>query len=278
MVDIGAAGTTVSVLHEGYTLNKCANHEYYLILTLLAALTSEIGGDFLTRLLVKLAALPQEPRPRYLFDRKKTKAGRWDVKPIVRTHATASYHAYSVFQIYEDFKTSICKVSPTPFNSFTRNRDRSIPLEGVEATQYELPDGSIVAITDAAFAVPEVLFQPSLLETWGEPAVSSRGVADMLRSVIEGADPELRRELSNGVVVTGATTLLPGFTERLQADATNGTPHKYKFIAPSNSSERRFSSWIGGSILASLGSFNQMWISLEEYNEVGSQIVHSKCP
>jgi actin-related protein len=29
--------------------------------------------------------------------------------------------------------------------------------------------------------------------------------------------------------------------------------------------------WIGGSILASLSTFQQMWISKEEYNESGNQ-------
>lgn len=51
-----------------------------------------------------------------------------------------------------------------------------------------------------------------------------------------------------------------------------------KVIAPSSSTERRFANWIGGSILASLDSFHQMWISKAEYDEVGVNIVHKKCP
>ena len=42
--------------------------------------------------------------------------------------------------------------------------------------------------------------------------------------------------------------------------------------------ERRFGSWIGGSILASLGSFQQMWISKHEYEENGKSQVDRKCP
>jgi actin-related protein len=42
--------------------------------------------------------------------------------------------------------------------------------------------------------------------------------------------------------------------------------------------ERKFSTWIGGSILASLGTFQQMWISKQEYEETGKSIVHKKCP
>jgi actin-like protein 6A len=41
--------------------------------------------------------------------------------------------------------------------------------------------------------------------------------------------------------------------------------------------ERKSSSWLGGSILASLGTFNQLWISKKEYEEVGSSIIETKC-
>ena len=49
---------------------------------------------------------------------------------------------------------------------------------------------------------------------------------------------------------------------------------KIKIIAPP---ERKYSVWIGGSILASLSTFQQMWISKEEYDESGPSIVHRKC-
>merc|ERR1712154_107134 len=49
---------------------------------------------------------------------------------------------------------------------------------------------------------------------------------------------------------------------------------KIKIIAPP---ERKYSVWIGGSILASLSTFQQMWISKQEYDECGPAIVHRKC-
>ena len=44
---------------------------------------------------------------------------------------------------------------------------------------------------------------------------------------------------------------------------------KIKIIAPP---ERKYSVWIGGSILASLSTFQQMWISKQEYDESGPGI------
>ena len=41
--------------------------------------------------------------------------------------------------------------------------------------------------------------------------------------------------------------------------------------------ERKYSVWIGGSILSSLSTFQQMWISKQEYDESGPGIVHRKC-
>ena len=49
---------------------------------------------------------------------------------------------------------------------------------------------------------------------------------------------------------------------------------KARIIAPA---ERKYSVWIGGSILASLASFQSMWVTKQEYDESGASIVHRKC-
>ena len=50
-------------------------------------------------------------------------------------------------------------------------------------------------------------------------------------------------------------------------------PFSFQIIAPP---ERKYSVWIGGSILASLSTFQQMWISKQEYDESGPSIVDRK--
>lgn len=49
-------------------------------------------------------------------------------------------------------------------------------------------------------------------------------------------------------------------------------------IAANGTVERRFGSWVGGSILASIGTFQQMWISMQEYQEAGKAQIDRKCP
>ena len=48
---------------------------------------------------------------------------------------------------------------------------------------------------------------------------------------------------------------------------------RLKIISANSSSERRYGAWIGGSILSSLGSFQQMWLSRQEYEESGKLIL-----
>ena len=70
--------------------------------------------------------------------------------------------------------------------------------------------------------------------------------------------------------------MYPGLSDRMQKEITALAPSstKVKIIAPP---ERKYSVWIGGSILASLSTFQQMWISKQEYDESGPSIVHRKC-
>ena len=70
--------------------------------------------------------------------------------------------------------------------------------------------------------------------------------------------------------------MYPGIADRMENELKNLAPStmKIKIIVPP---ERKISTWIGGSILASLSTFQQMWISKQEYDESGPSIVHRKC-
>lgn len=67
-----------------------------------------------------------------------------------------------------------------------------------------------------------------------------------------------------------------GFADRMRKEIMVLTPprNKIKIIAPLN---RKYSTWIGGSILATLPSFQIMWTSKDEYNEIGPEIINRKC-
>ncbi|KXN91167.1 Actin-1 [Leucoagaricus sp. SymC.cos] len=110
---------------------------------------------------------------------------------------------------------------------------------------YELPDGQVITIGNERFRAPEALFQPSLL------GLEAAGIHETTYNSIFKCDLDIRRDLYGNVVLSGGTTMFPGIADRMQKELTALSPSsmKIKIVAPP---ERKYSVWIGGSILASL--------------------------
>ena len=139
----------------------------------------------------------------------------------------------------------------------------------VEKT-YELPDGNIITIGNERFRCSEVLFEPSFIGNEGS------GIHNTLFQSILRSDEDIRKDLYSNIVLSGGNTMFPGIAERLTKEMTSLAPTgtKIKVVAPP---ERKDYAWIGGSILASLSSFQSTWISKAEYEESGPGIIHRKC-
>ena len=136
--------------------------------------------------------------------------------------------------------------------------------------EYELPDGQIIRLGNERFRAPEIMFQPSFVGN------ELPGIHEKLFTSIQNCDIDIRKSLFHDIVLSGGSTMFPGYGDRVEKELKNITPAsmKVRVISPP---ERKFSVWIGGSILASLSSFQSQWISREEYDEIGSRIVHRKC-
>jgi len=78
----------------------------------------------------------------------------------------------------------------------------------------------------------------------------------MIMDAINRGDLDIRKEMYSNILVIGGNTLLPGFIERMQKQLYNYASQsaKIKLITHPSNSERKFSTWIGGSILSSLGT------------------------
>ncbi|THF96560.1 hypothetical protein TEA_023215 [Camellia sinensis var. sinensis] len=131
---------------------------------------------------------------------------------------------------------------------------------------YELPDGQVITIGAERFRCPEVLFQPSLI------GMEVAGIHESTYNSIMKCDVDIRKDLYGNIVLSGGSTMFPGIADRMSKEITALAPSsmKIKVVAPP---ERKYSVWIGGSILASLSTFQQMWISKDEYDESGPAIV-----
>ena len=136
--------------------------------------------------------------------------------------------------------------------------------------QYELPDGQVITIANERFRCPEVLFRPS------DVGMEAEGVHKTTYDSIMRCDVDIRKDLYSNIVLSGGTTMFPGIADRMSKEISILAPPsmKIKVVAPP---ERKYSVWIGGSILASLSTFQQMWIDKGEYDESGPSIVHRKC-
>nr|XP_028597522.1 uncharacterized protein LOC114602957 [Podarcis muralis] len=165
--------------------------------------------------------------------------------------------------IVEDIKVKLCFVALDAHHEQNK-RSEDYPKE------YELPDGNRIKIGDALFLAPEILFTPSSIKRSGQ------GLHKMIAKSIKKCDPAIRSMLYSNVLLSGGSSLFPGLDERvfkgLEAQVPQGVP--IKVIAPP---DRWFSTWIGASIITSLSSFKQMWVTASDYREFGPNVVQRRC-
>ncbi|CAD8051583.1 unnamed protein product [Paramecium primaurelia] len=176
-----------------------------------------------------------------------------------------SFTSSAEMEIVRDMKEKLCYVALDYEEEMKKYKESA-----ANNRPYELPDGNVVVIQNQRFRCPELLFKPNFI------GLEVSGIHELTFKSIMKCDIDVRKDLYGNVVMSGGTTMFPGIPERLSKELTSLAPSsmKIKVVAPP---ERKFSVWIGGSILSSLSTFQAMWITRSEYDESGPTIVHRKC-
>merc|ERR1719453_501780 len=174
------------------------------------------------------------------------------------------FHTSAEREVVRQIKEQECYVA------FNRQKEEQVEHEKTSAQKpFRLPDGTQIALGAERFRAPEILFHPSIV------GLEYPGIHELLAYSINRADLDLRMTLFSQIVLSGGSTTFAGFGDRLLNEVRKLAPKdiKIRIAAPP---ERKFSTWIGGSILASLATFKKMWVSKEEYEEDGNAILHRK--
>ncbi|XP_022918644.1 actin-like protein 6B [Onthophagus taurus] len=252
VIDSGATHTTAVPVLDGYVINN-------------AVVKSPLGGDYLILRAkenlesqnIDLTPAPLIANKEVVRDKEKPKF----TKKALQFTPTNSWMVYMVKRTVQDFQQSILQVSESPY-------DERI-VGSIPAVHHEFPSGYHQDFGSERFRLAEGLFDHNLLGA-GNIAITSANMCDV----------DVRPALYSSVVLTGGNSLVQGFSDRLNKDLQSKTPGsmRLKMIAANGTVERRFGAWVGGSILASIGTFQQMWVSMQEYQESGKVQIDRKCP
>uniref|UniRef100_Q7M3Y6 Actin homolog fat, testicular (Fragments) n=1 Tax=Pisaster ochraceus TaxID=7612 RepID=Q7M3Y6_PISOC len=140
--------------------------------------------------------------------------------------------------MFETFNTPAMYVGiQAVLSLYASGRTTGIVLDSGDGVSHTVP-------IYEGYALPHAILRLILLGGLHETCYNS----------IMKCDVDIRKDLYANVVLSGGSTMYPGIADRMQKDITGLAPStmKIKIIAPP---ERKYSVWIGGSILASLSTF-----------------------
>jgi actin-related protein len=293
IVDIGASGSCVTPIVDGLVLKHSQRR-------------NGRGGDWLGNITWK-AILEQtklkQIQPRYMTMNKKSKPSSssifyrraiYDLMYEIRTEPFITLHDMDSNNNRIPFLSgkvdSSSSAAASPGSPMDTSNDDIIITE----SQYQLPDGTTIDLSTSfgqdLCQLPELLFSDTLPFTSTSteqeqstllPTMSTAPLHKLVHeSLLAVGDVDVRKELAGSICLVGGTSLLPNIDTRLSQEVTKMLPSfvRPKIVASKISVERSCASWIGGSILTSLGSFQQLWLSKAEYDEYGATLAVQRFP
>ena len=283
VIDFGASHVSVTPVHDGMILKK-------------GVVRANIGGNYLSSQVRSMLAANETGAititPHYLVQSKQPVDAGQPANAVLKTMPDGfksplpSFRRYQEEKVILEFKELGLQTWTNP-NAPFRGQGEASTREPQFAQPFEFPDGYNQTFSTERFRLVESLFDPQCY--YAPPAGSvdatlyaapdaASTIPGLVRTCLTQVDVDIRPFLLSNVVVTGASSLIRGLPDRLQQELTKMYPTaRVRIQASGMSVERKFGSWIGGSIVSSLGTFHQMWISKKEYDEHGASIVEKRC-
>ena len=269
IIDIGATNVSITPVHDGLILKKGVQH-------------SHLGGNFVSnqiRHMLFTSSPPIALTPHYLISSKTAVEANTPPQAKLRSFSPP----FQESRILTEFKECVVRVWPGPGKLSGHNPQGGTNADyatQIAGTPFEFPDGYNQVFNKERYTPAEPMFDAKAADPSapGPAAQPSQTLPALLHASLSQVDVDARPAMLGNVVVVGGGSLLQGCTSRIDDELKNMYPGtRIRVHAAGNSAERRFSSWVGGSILASLGTFHQMWISKKEYEEHGVGIVEKRC-
>ncbi|CCD23481.1 actin-related protein 1 NDAI_0B04460 [Naumovozyma dairenensis CBS 421] len=178
----------------------------------------------------------------------------------IRKSSGISLYSSNEKEIVRTIKEKVCYIS----EDFNKSEESYYLRQDEMSCKFKLPDGKELTLNKERFRSPEVLFNPQLM------GLENENVSAMCFESISKVDLELRPKLFSNILLTGGSTLFKGFGSRLLGDLQELTNNraKIKILAPP---ERKYTSWIGGSILTGLSTFKNLWVTKSDWEESSGQ-------
>jgi len=164
-------------------------------------------------------------------------------------------------RVMQALKEKVCNVAGS-YHAAMKGPDTA----DEESKSFELPDGKIIRVSQQIrTGAPEILF--------GAGDSANPSVQNICMEAINTCDLDFRQDLVRSLVVAGGTSMLPGLAPRLKSELSSLLPAELARQAEvCVDSQRRYAAWIGGSMFASLSTFDQVAISKQEYEDGKSDV------
>jgi len=174
----------------------------------------------------------------------------------------AGYEFTTAFELEDlsKIKETLCYIN--------QNEKYTTHKHEAEFKTYKLPDDSIVRLSAERHQIPEAIFNPKVI------GLDQPGLHQNVFQSIMKSNTEIRIEMFKNIVLAGGNTLFDKFDKRIANEIRDMAPPKTDIVVE-DKKERLYSSWIGGSIIGNMDTFQSLSISRKEYEE-NPKIIHDK--